>query len=141
VDDELVKVVRVQRPAGSSPDDEQDFTQHVLSGVRFAAFLHHPVTETIIPSRIWNPSIHQYYPDSFQDACQELLMCSNANYVQVVKPQPTDRYNFASMLPRVVWLEILSYTHRDCKMSWILYFSHISWWHLLMLFSSRFYRV
>lgn len=108
-------MVRLHHPSGTSLDDAHDFTQQVLSGVRFAPLIHRPIAETVIPSRVWNPSIHHYYPDSFRKSCKELLMCSNACYVQPVKPQPTERLNVASMLPAGVWMEILSYTHRDCK--------------------------
>jgi len=111
VDDELVKVVRI----GSSRDgDAEDFTQQVLSGVRFAPLLHFPKIETVIPSTVWSPSIHNYYPDSFRASCKEILLCSNSDYVQPPRQaKPEEKINLAAMLPRVLWLEIMSYTHRS----------------------------
>uniref|UniRef100_A0A7S1Z0L7 Protein-L-isoaspartate(D-aspartate) O-methyltransferase n=1 Tax=Trieres chinensis TaxID=1514140 RepID=A0A7S1Z0L7_TRICV len=137
VDDELMKVVRIgplaQTDGASSlsnPDDgstaEEDtdnesssninneFTQQVLSGVRFAPLLTHPVIPTVIPARGWAPDRHRYFPDTFQRATTELLMCSNSVLAQPPpRPRrPTERINAASMLPRVIWIEILSFTHR-----------------------------
>jgi protein-L-isoaspartate O-methyltransferase len=111
VDDELVKVVKI----GSSRDgnDSEDFTQQVLSGVRFASLLHYPKLETIIPSTIWSPSVHNYYPDSFRASCKEILLCSNSGYVQPRQAVSERQINLAAMLPRVLWLEIMSYTHRS----------------------------
>lgn len=112
VDDELVKVVRI----GSSRNgDTEDFTQQVLSGVRFASLLHFPRIETVIPSTVWNPLIHNYYPDSFRASCKEILLCSNSEYVQPRQERPESKINLAAMLPKVLWLEIMSYTHRNCK--------------------------
>jgi hypothetical protein len=110
-----VKVVRI-----SSPTDQreaQEFTQRVLAGVRFAPLVSYPTIKTVILARIWNPSLHQYYPDSFRNSCKTLLLCSHANYTQSLKPRrpPKEQVNVASMLPRALWMEIMSYTHRDCK--------------------------
>ncbi len=90
-----------------------DFTQQVLSGVRFAPLLGRPVIPTVLPSKVWNPNEHCYYPDSFRKACKVLLLCSNASFQQE-PPPPKEYINLASLLPRVVWMDILSYTHRDC---------------------------
>jgi hypothetical protein len=106
----LVKVVRI----GSSRNgDAEDFTQQVLSGVRFASLLHFPKIKTVIPSTVWNPSIHNYYPDSFRASCKEILLCSNSDYIQPRQERPESKLNLAAMLPKVLWLEIMSYTHRN----------------------------
>ena len=44
VDDELVKVVKIC--SSRDGNDSEDFTQQVLSGVRFASLLHYPKLET-----------------------------------------------------------------------------------------------
>ena len=131
VDDELVKVVRVgsialESEASSLEDDSEhrsmtglngEFTSQILSGVRFAPFVIHPPTKTIIPSNVWNPSIQRFYPSDFQRASMELLMCSNSELVQPLPrvPSPDERFNAAAMLPKALWMEILSYTHRKCR--------------------------
>lgn len=53
------------------------------------------------------------YPDTFRGACNSLLMCANASKTQPVKVCPKTKVNAASMLPRALWVEILSFTHRD----------------------------
>jgi len=130
VDDELMKVVRIgsrlsprknsvasmMETDDPNPLPPTEFTQQVLSGVRFAALLQHPNIDTILPSTVWNPSIHHQYPDSFRNSCREILLCSNAAKEQ--NPPPVKRIenvNVAGLLPRVLWMDILSYTHRDCK--------------------------
>mmetsp|Transcript_28138 Transcript_28138/g.34255 ORF Transcript_28138/g.34255 Transcript_28138/m.34255 type:complete len:565 (+) Transcript_28138:150-1844(+) len=122
VDDELVKVIRigpipstVHDSGVSSPSSNHDneFTQQVLSGVRFAPLLTLPAIETTLPARIWRPDLQVYFPDSFQRATEQIFMCSNAGLKQsppVVKVEET--INPAAMLPRVIWIEILSFTHR-----------------------------
>jgi protein-L-isoaspartate O-methyltransferase len=115
VEDELVKVVRIRIPANEAHRESREFVQQVLSGVRFSPLVSHPAIKTVIPALIWNPSIHQYYPDSFRMSSKALLLCSHSNYTQPVKPQPQEQTNVASMVPRALWMEILSYTHRDCK--------------------------
>jgi hypothetical protein len=112
VGDELVKVVRSQ---SLSPETIQKFTTHVLSGVRFAPLLADPDIQTIIPARVWDPSKHHLYPSSFRGACNELLLCSNASRNQPVKIRPQEKINVASMLPRALWVEVLSFAHRDCE--------------------------
>jgi len=111
VDDELVKVVRSQ--SMSSGNCQKQFTTHVISGVRFAPLLANPSIQTIIPACVWDPSNHHLYPDTFRGACNELLLCSNASRDQPVKIRPQERINVASMLPRALWVEVLSFTTRD----------------------------
>ena len=120
VDDELVKVVMISR-------DDEDFTQQVLSGVRFAPLLHFPRMETIIPSTVWNPSIHNDYPDSFRASCKELLLCSNSEIVQPRHRVP--QMNLAAMLPKVLWMEVMSFTHRSCKLKG---FEHALYFELIL---------
>jgi hypothetical protein len=108
-----VKVKRVQTP--SSERSGQEFTMQVISGVHFAALAPHPSMKVMIPARVWNPSRHHFYPDSFRSACKEVLLCSNASTDQPFKPVRKESLNAASLLPRALWMEILSYTHRDCR--------------------------
>lgn len=112
VGDELVKIVRSQ---SENSEGNQQFNTRVISGVRFAPLLTNPSIQTVIPARIWDPSKHTMYPDSFRGACNQLLLCSNASRNQPVKVCPTNKVNAASMLPRALWVEILSFTHRNCK--------------------------
>jgi len=110
VGDELVKIVRSQ---SENPEGNQQFSARVISGVRFAPLLADPSIQTVIPARIWDPSNHTIYPDSFRGACNELLLCSNATRNQPVKICPRNKVNAASILPRALWVEILSFTHRN----------------------------
>lgn len=110
VGDELVKIVRSQN---ENSKGNQQFITRVISGVRFAPLLSHPTIETVVPARIWNPSNHSMYPDTFRGACNELLLCSNASKTQPVNVFPQKKVNAASMLPRALWVEILSFTHRN----------------------------
>jgi len=110
VGDELVKIVRSQ---SENPEGNHQFDTRVVSGVRFAPLLANPSIQTIIPARIWDPSKHAMYPDSFRGACNELLLCSNTSRNQRVKICPKIKVNAASMLPRALWVEILSFTHRN----------------------------
>ncbi|CAJ1962717.1 unnamed protein product [Cylindrotheca closterium] len=110
VEDELLKVVR-NHTSGHNIDNE--FSQYVISGVRFAPLIAYPSIETVIAARVWNPSIHNQFPDSFRSSCKELLLCSNADFEQPITPQPTRQLNVASMLPKAIWMEVMSYTHRD----------------------------
>lgn len=128
VDDELVKVIRTGVIAQGLEDDasseaasfsglDEEFTSQLLSGVRFAPLAMRPVIYTTIPSNIWNPSLRRFYPNEHQCASMALLMCSNSEIVQPLPqvPTPDERCNAAAMLPKSIWLEILSYTHRRCK--------------------------
>jgi protein-L-isoaspartate O-methyltransferase len=116
VEDELVKVIRVRKTEGVQPTDD-DFSQKVISGVRFAALLSTPVSTVIIPAKVWEPNAHHLYPDSFRNASKALLLCCNAEYEQppLKKEILNEGVNLAAMLPKVLWMEILSFTHRDCK--------------------------
>lgn len=110
VGDELVKIVRSQI---ENPDGNEQFDRKVISGVRFAPLLSEPSIQTVIPACVWDPSKHTIYPDSFRGACDQLLLCSNASRNQPVKVVPRNKVNAASMLPRALWVEILSFTHRN----------------------------
>jgi len=127
VDDDLVKVTRVGAVSKDLEDDTEDedsslaglneeFTSQILSGVRFA-----PLTTssavTVIPANVWNPTIQRGYPAEFKQASMQLLMCASSQLVQPLPRVPTEieRTNVASMLPKPLWLEVLSYTHRNCK--------------------------
>lgn len=124
VGDELVKVIRISQTnspqenlprsfRGLSPPLSEDFSQQVLSGVRFAPLVRHPSIPIVLPSRVWSPDVHAYYPETFRSACKEILLCSHASPTQP-PPQPHQmRVNVASKLPRALWMEILSYTRRD----------------------------
>jgi len=110
VGDELVKIVRSQ---SQNPDGNKQFDTRVIAGVRFAPLTANPSIQTVIPARIWDPSNHRMYPNSFRGACNEILLCSNASTNQPVKPLPRNKVNAASMLPRALWVEVLSFTHRN----------------------------
>jgi protein-L-isoaspartate O-methyltransferase len=124
VDDELIKVFRVAKSNAPSVSSvarglrgrfanlSEDFTQQVISGVRFAPLLKSPHIETKIYCRIWNPLIHRNYPESFRKSCKEILLCANASATQ--PPEPArERTNAAAKLPKTLWIEVLSYTRRD----------------------------
>lgn len=113
VEDELVKVVRTQSPPDLAVGGDCEFKHQVLSGVRFSPLISNPRLKTVIPARLWTPSLHKFYPDSFQQSSKALFLCSRANYNQHIEPPPRKKVNAASLLPRALWMEILSYTHRD----------------------------
>ncbi len=115
VDGDLLKVVRLVTPLYNHAAEPREYTEESLSPVRFAPLVSHPRIATMIPARVWTPLLHQLYPSSFQRSCKALLLCSHSNHVQPIKPQPKQQVNAAAMLPRALWLEILSYTRRDCK--------------------------
>jgi protein-L-isoaspartate O-methyltransferase len=127
VDDELVKVVRIGNISLEMEDDHMatdddssltglngEFTSQILSGVRFAPLVMSPALSTVIPSNVWNPTIQQGYPSEFKLAACNLLMCSNSQLIQPLPavPRQEERFNAAALLPKSIWLEILSYTHR-----------------------------
>lgn len=114
VGDELVKVIR-KRQSTPGVGNSNDFSQNALSGVRFSALLTTPVMKTVLPSRVWSPSIHQAYPESFRKASKALMLCSYAPYVQPIpnKNRVEHQVNLAATLPNVIWMEILSYTHHN----------------------------
>jgi len=134
VDDELVKVVRVGNISLEMEDDHmgigdedaslsglnEEFTSQILSGVRFAPLVMSPVVNTVIPANVWNPSIQRGYPLEFKFQVRQLLMCSNSQLIQPLPRVPSHekRLNTAAMLPKTIWLEILSYTHRKCEPVW-----------------------
>jgi hypothetical protein len=68
---------------------------------------------TVIRSIIWGPSVHRHFPESFRKSCKEILLCSHAPTYQPSPLVTKEQINVASQLPRSIWLEILSYTHRD----------------------------
>jgi hypothetical protein len=96
---------------------DEEFTSHILSGVRFAPLLLHPPNPTVLPAHVWDPTISIFYPIEHKRASMEVLMCSNSAVVQPLPPVPAqeEKINAAAMLPRGVWMEILSFTHRKCK--------------------------
>lgn len=133
VDDDLLKITRIEHAV--SVAEVQDyarkrrahyntldvieesngiqFSRQVITGVRFAPLLDSPAITTILPARIWSPKIQKCYSKTFQKATLELLMCSNSQFQQPPPPHKTDdRINIAAVLPKVLWLEILSFTHR-----------------------------
>lgn len=127
VDDELLKITRIgysrtesdgRHPVprsirGRPPPLSEDYFQQEISGVRFAPLLISPALPTVIRSRIWGPSVHRYYPECFRKSCKEILLCSLAPTYQPPRDVAKEQINVASQLPRSIWLEILSYTHRD----------------------------
>lgn len=117
MDDELVKVIRIRKTEGEKIHDD-DFSQQVIAGVRFSPLLLSPISEVIIPAKVWEPNAHRFYPDSFCEASKQLLLCSNAEYIQAPPAdiRPDFRVNLAAMLPKVIWMEILTFIHRDCKL-------------------------
>lgn len=103
VDSRLEKIVRVD-----NLNNETDFMRETVCRVSFASLKHTPVAPTVIPSRVWTPETHRSYPESFQSSCRTLFLCSNAP-----AQQNSLQWNHASMIPGPVWLEVLSFTHRD----------------------------
>lgn len=122
VDDELVKIVRIGQSVHIEKDnsasldediDELEFTTQVFSSVRFAPLLQHPKMKTVIPARVWNPSFHHLFPDSYQQSIMSLFLCSNSQYSQPIRPVvKSDHTNLAATLPRDVWIHIVSFTSR-----------------------------
>jgi protein-L-isoaspartate O-methyltransferase len=128
VDDELLQVTRVRDSnnsaiavprsvRGGPPTLSEEFAENVVTGVRFASLTTSPSLPTIIHSRIWGPTLHKHYPETFRNSCKELLLCSQASMYQPPPVVPIVReesnINVASQLPKSLWLEILTYTHRD----------------------------
>lgn len=127
VDDDLVKVTRVgvvskdleditENEDSSLAGLNEEFTSQILSGVRFAPLTTSSVV-TVIPANVWNPTTQRGYSSDFKEASMQLLMCASSQLVQPLPRVPTEveRTNVASMLPKTLWLEVLSYTHRNCK--------------------------
>ena len=127
MDDELLQVTRVRNSTDTVADIprsvrgaplalSQDFNEHVVTGVRFASLVTSSSSPTVIPSRIWGPQLHKHYPETFRNSCREILLCSQASTYQpppVVPIVKECNINVASQLPKSIWIEILSYTHRD----------------------------
>jgi hypothetical protein len=68
----------------------------------------------MIPSRVWDPTVHQTYPKRFRESIKEIMLCSHAPAEQPLKVHvESNRINLASKLPIDVWMKILSYTHRS----------------------------
>lgn len=116
VDDELIKIKRIGCKDNSDValSEINEFSQQVLSGVRFAPLATTPKINTILPARIWSHKIQEYYPNSFQQAIVNVLMCSNSSHKQLApRSKPLKEcINVATLLPRALWFEIFSYTHR-----------------------------
>ncbi len=84
----------------------RDFVTEVISGVRFTGMIDSKSSAPlIIPHRIWEPALHSYYSETFRTACRTVLLCANAD--------PSRHVDAPALLPRALWLEVLSYTHRD----------------------------
>ena len=154
VDDQLIRITRSRdgdcdddANVGQEEDDEDlsdareedasdeeeegvqlggQFDRQILSGVRFASLLKSPALSTVIPATVWTPGSHKFYPDTFQRASRELLLCSNSEYVQPlpIQPRPEDRINVACTVPKSVWAVILSFTHRGCKCVRVSYIAY-----------------
>ena len=133
VEDELVKVVRVgsislelegdvtmeTEDGGSSLAGMAggEFTSQILSGVRFAPLSTSLIKNTVIPAKVWNPLVQSGYSAEFKRASMQLLLSANSALIQPLPRQPRqrERFNVAAMLPKTIWLEILSFTHRKCR--------------------------
>ena len=130
VSDELLKITRLRggdeihnqmHPPpprtirGRAPLLPAGFSQEIISAVRFASLSVEPSIPTIIRSTLWNPESHHSFPNSFREATQTILLCSRAPVTQkrrIVVPE-AECTNAASLLPKTLWMEILSYTHRN----------------------------
>ena len=97
---------------GQPPSLPTNYSMQVISAVRFAPLIDRPLIQTIIPTQVWDTSIHRHYPDSFRQSCREIMLCSSASIVQP-PPNPTIQTNVAAKLPKALWMEILSYTDRN----------------------------
>jgi hypothetical protein len=98
---------------GRTPPLSSDYAQQVISGVRFSPLVASPSMPTQIRSRVWEPALHKVYPESFRLSCKEILLCANAAAVQPLPEISRNQINVAAQLPRSIWMEILSFTHRD----------------------------
>lgn len=133
VEDDLLKVVRIRAGLATATststsqgldnygvetdENNHGFTTQTISGVTFAPLLTRPQIETIIPSTKWSTANHRFYPDSFQKATKTILLCRNSNFIQPVTVQSK---NFSASLPKEVWMHILSFTTRMCKLQNLL---------------------
>ena len=105
VDDRLVQVKR----------SSNKFVEKTITAVHFASMLKNPSHSVYIPASKWNVSTHHMYPDAFQSSVKELLLCSRSQYVQPAKKEPVGNVNLACVLPKEVWIHVLSFTHKRCK--------------------------
>jgi len=98
----------------------QDFESQVLTGVTFAPLVRSSTKDTVIPTNLWKPSSQRSFPSEFQRISMQLMMCSKSQLVQPLPPVPSpeERFNAAAMLPKAIWTEILSYSHRSCETFW-----------------------
>jgi len=86
-----------------------EFAEQIITSVNFAPLLAYPKISVAIPALMWRPEYHHLYPKSFQDATRTLLLCSGASFVQPPK-KASERLNFSSVLPKEIWVHILSFT-------------------------------
>lgn len=106
----------------ASASNEKEYTLQVLSGVIFAPLVKKPDMKTVIQASVWSPTNHLLYPDTFRKACEQILLCSqfaskNANVGSSSESgKPT---NAASLLPRAMWIEVLKFCSRDCKIMFL----------------------
>ena len=109
---------------GDNGDDDDDiillgsdFIQQVISNVRFAPLVTKPIIKTVIPARLWSLNTQQYFPETFKKAVNQIFLYSNSAIIQPHPPlkKIEDRINVAATLPKVLWMEIFSFTHRKCK--------------------------
>lgn len=114
-DHSMAEIPRAPRSVQArGPSLSEDFSMQVISGVRFAPLLRTPSVTTVIPSKVWEPSVHQCYPKSFRESIKEILLCSHAPVDQPPKIVVTSNHvNLASTLPKDIWMKVLSYTHRS----------------------------
>ena len=106
-----------ENDASSFDGLNEEYTAQILTGVSFAPLVRSPVLNTVVPANVWSPLVQHGYPSAFKVASKQLLMCSNSELIQPLPrvPSEEERVNAAAMLPKTLWLEILSYTHRKCK--------------------------
>lgn len=108
VEDKLVKFTRL----APGPGTDTTFLFDFISSVRFASLKKSPSTSTVIPALIWDPFLYNFCPPSFQKSVTTLLMCSNSQTIQPLKQKESHPINVSSMLPREIWVYILSFTSR-----------------------------
>lgn len=92
-----------------------EFTEQIITSVHFAPLLTYPKLSVIIPALKWRPEHHYMYPKSFQNATRTLLLCSGAAFVQPPR-KASERRNFSSVLPKEIWVHVLSFTTKKCKL-------------------------
>eukprot|EP00934_Nitzschia_sp_Nitz4_P005359 Nitzschia sp. Nitz4//scaffold10_size219509//109914//111663//NITZ4_001431-RA/size219509-augustus-gene-0.246-mRNA-1//1//CDS//3329532929//5349//frame0 len=113
VDCDLVKIIRhrsFEKNGNTTVENQlEEYSQEILSCVRFAPLLLSPKVPTIIPSQVWSPPTHSLFPDKFREGCRTILLCARANVVQPSQTSP----NLAAALPRALWMEIFTFMHRD----------------------------